>query len=76
MTNPDNPQINHTELLKLYLSQEYDQLSEKFIQVLEHFENKTYFNLDSNAQYFINAFLKNFLYLFTQPDYALSDRYV
>jgi hypothetical protein len=76
MTNPDNPQINHTELLKLYLSQEYDQLSEKFIQVLEHFENKTYFNLDSNAQYFINAFLKNFLYLFTQPDYVLSDRYV
>jgi predicted O-linked N-acetylglucosamine transferase (SPINDLY family) len=76
MTNPDNPQINHTELLKLYLSQEYDQLSEKFIQVLEHFENKTYFNLDSNAQYFLNAFLKNFLYLFTQPDYALSDRYV
>ena len=73
MITIDNPQINPRELLDLYFRQEFDKLSEKFIHVLEHFENNTYFNLSSNAQYFINVFLKNFFYFFTQPDYILTD---
>jgi predicted O-linked N-acetylglucosamine transferase (SPINDLY family) len=72
----DNPQINPRVLLELYLNQDYDQLSETFLQVWEHFQNKTYYALDLNLQYFINVFVKNFLYLFTQPDYVLSDRHV
>jgi len=76
MTNTNNLQINQTELLNLYLSQKYDKLSANFIQILEHFESTTYFSLDSKGQYFINAFLKNFLYLFTQADYTLSEYYV
>jgi len=72
----NNPQINPRELLELYLNQEYDQLSEIFLQVLEHFQNKTYVALDFNLRYFINVFVKNFLYLFTQPEYILSDRHV
>lgn len=75
MVEPQNPQINPKELLNLFINEEYDQLSEKFISVLEHFERVTYFELASNAQYFINVFVENFLYLFTQPEYVLSDRY-
>lgn len=73
MTNIGNPQISPRELFDLYFRQEFDNLSENLIQVLEHFENNTYFNLESDAQYFIDVFVKNFLYLFTQPDYILSD---
>jgi len=72
----DNPQINPRVILQLYLNQEYDQLSELFLQVWEHFQNKTYYAMDLNLQYFINVFVKNFLYIFTQPDYILSDRHV
>ncbi|MDF0553390.1 hypothetical protein [Kamptonema sp. UHCC 0994] len=72
----NNPQINPRELLELYRNQEYDQLSEIFLQVLEHFQNKTYYSLDISLRYFINVFVKNFLYLFTQPEYILSDRHV
>lgn len=74
--DPNNPQINPHELMQLYLSQQYEQLSDRFIQVLEHFETKTYFSLAPAAQYFINAFVQTFLYLFVQPDYILSDRHV
>jgi predicted O-linked N-acetylglucosamine transferase (SPINDLY family) len=64
------------ELLTLYLHQEYEQLSEKIIKILKHFENTTYIELSPENQYNINFFLKNFLYLFTQPDYVLSDGYL
>ncbi len=74
--DPNNPQINPRDLFQLYLNQDYDQLSERFLRVLEHFENKTYFSLSPVAQYFINAFVKHFLHLFVQPDYILSDRHV
>ncbi|MGK7876101.1 MAG: hypothetical protein AB4426_23225 [Xenococcaceae cyanobacterium] len=76
MKNTNQPQINPKELFDIYFRQEYDKLSEKFIQVLEHFESNTYFTMTYETQYFINVFLKNFLYLFTQPDYILSDRYL
>ena len=69
-------QINPRELLDLYLKKEYNQLSEKFISVLSHFENTTYLKRTNNLQHFINIFVKTFLYLFTQPDYLLPDRYV
>lgn len=72
----NNPQINPRDLLELYRHQEYDQLSEIFLRVLEHFNNKTYYSLDISLRYFINVFVKNFLYLFTQPEYILSDRHV
>ncbi len=75
MTTIDHPQISPRELFDLYLHQQFDKLSEKFIQVLEHFEINTYVYLASDAQYFINIFVKNFLYFFTQPDYILSDSY-
>lgn len=75
MTNIDNPQINPRELLELYLSQKFEQLSEKFIEVLEHFEKQTYLELEPDIQYFVDVFIKNFLYFFTQPEYILNDKH-
>lgn len=76
MQNMGDLQFNPQELLQQYLSQKYDQLSEKLISILEHFEHLTYIELKVESQYFVNAFVKNFLYLFTQPDYLLSDVFV
>ncbi|MEE3715758.1 hypothetical protein V2H45_03240 [Tumidithrix elongata RA019] len=69
-------QINPRRWLNLYLIQDYDALSEQFISILTHFEGITYTTLDTESLYFINAFLKNFLYLFTQPDFVIGDRFV
>jgi hypothetical protein len=69
-------QFNPKQLLSLYLNQEYDQLSEALLAILAHFHKVTYFKLSIQAQYFLNVFVKNFLYIFTQPDYLISDRYV
>jgi hypothetical protein len=76
MSDISQVQFNPKELLNLYLNQEYEQLSETLITILTHFQKVTYFRLDQQSQYFINVFIKNFLYLFTQPDYLISDRYV
>ncbi|TYQ31005.1 hypothetical protein [Pseudanabaena sp. UWO310] len=73
--NSANLSFNSLEILKDYLNQDYDLISEKLIYILEHFERTTYLELAPDAQHFINAFVKNFLYIFTQPDYCLSDRY-
>ncbi|MEC4986282.1 MAG: hypothetical protein SAJ37_05740 [Oscillatoria sp. PMC 1068.18] len=75
MTNTQKLEINSRELLNLYLQKDYNLLSEKLIAILTHFENITYFELGADAQYFINIFVKNFLYLFTQPDYFLNEKH-
>jgi hypothetical protein len=76
MQNVGDLQFNPQELFQDYLAQKYDQLSQKLIGILEHFEKSTYIELKVESQYFLNAFVKNFLYLFTQPDYLLSDFFV
>jgi len=74
--SPDDLSFNSPDLLQNLLSKNYDLVSEQFIKVLEHFEQNTYLELTDDSRYFVNAFVKNFLYIFTQPDYLISDRYV
>ncbi len=68
--------FNPQELIQNYASQNYDVLSEQLIHILEHFEQVNYSEISDELRYFVNAFVKNFLYIFTQPDYVLNDRYV
>jgi hypothetical protein len=67
-------QFNPRELLQDYADNNYDLLSERLLQILSHFDRVTYTELTDESQYFINAFVKSFLYIFTQPDYILNDR--
>lgn len=68
------PTFNPRTYLQLYLAGNYDQLSIAFIEILSHFETTLYTEITPELQYFIDVFIKNFLYLFTQPDYLLGDR--
>lgn len=67
------PPLYPNALLDLYRRQEYDRLSAQFLEIFEYFRTETYLELNNSAQYFINILVKNFLYLFTQPDYQLND---
>lgn len=71
--NPQLPQFNPQQLITIYSKQKYDELSEIFLEIICHFAENTYFAISPEYQYFIDAFVKNFLYFFTQPDYIISD---
>jgi len=45
LQNSNDPHFNSLEILQDYLSKNYDVLSEKLIQILEHFELVTYTKL-------------------------------
>ena len=68
------PTFNPKTYLQLYLNGEYEELSVAFIEMLTHFETVLYTEITPELQYFIDVFIKNFLYLFSQPDYVLGDR--
>jgi hypothetical protein len=61
------------DLLGLYLQGKYHELSEAFLTVLKKVQNTTYLTLDAQRLAEINAFVKQFLGLFTQPDCIFSD---
>lgn len=69
------PSFNPRQYLNLYLTGEYDLLSTQFIDLLSHFEKVRYLEATPDFQYFIDVFIKNFLYLFSQPDYIIGDRH-
>jgi Glycosyl transferase family 41 len=68
-------QFNPIELIQIYTDRDYNLLSAKLLGTLQHFDRITYLELSDDLRYFVNAFVKNFLYIFTQPDYVLSDRH-
>ncbi|WP_448534692.1 O-linked N-acetylglucosamine transferase family protein [Parathermosynechococcus lividus] len=68
--------LQPNRLLDLYRQQQWDALSEEFLQLLDFFRQTTYLSLDPQQQYAIDAFVKHFLYLFSQEDYIIGDRYV
>lgn len=70
------PSFNPRELTELYLNKRYDDLSDRFLAILGHFNSAQYLTLSRSARYFINSFVENFLHLFTQPDYVLGERHV
>jgi hypothetical protein len=76
MNNDLSIHLQPREWLEDYQLRRYDQLSEKILRVLDHFEAVTYLELSVEGRYFLNVFVATFLFLFLQPDYVLGDRYV
>ena len=66
------PAFSPQVLMGLYLQRRHDELSENLLAVLRHFRDATYHTLDRQGQYFVDEFVKHFLTLFTQDDYAPS----
>ena len=67
---PPDIQFNPRQLLELYLKGEHEAVADNFLAILKHFRDVTYYRLDNQASYFVNAFVKNFLYIFTQQDFV------
>jgi Glycosyl transferase family 41 len=73
--NSGDIQFNPIELIQIYTNRDYDRLSAKLLTTLQSFDRITYLVLSDDLRHFINVFVKNFVYIFTQPDYVLSDQH-
>jgi hypothetical protein len=69
------PGFKPREMMGLYAARRFDELSEKFLGVLAHYEQSDQTALSPGEQHFLNAFTKHFLYLFTQADFEISERH-
>jgi hypothetical protein len=72
----DIHEIDYRELHALYAAGDYDGLSDRWLALWRHFHEQTYVALPDRTLAAVNAFVKHFLHLFTQPDYRISDRHV
>jgi predicted O-linked N-acetylglucosamine transferase (SPINDLY family) len=70
------PTLNTRELLDLYHGDQHEELSERFLAILRYFQAVTVVDMNAESQFFIDTFVKTFLFLFTQPDYVLADRHL
>ena len=64
------PAFSPQNLVGLYLNGRHDDLSEALLIILRHFRDTTYTRLEAQGAHFLNAFIKQFLALFTQADYT------
>jgi len=69
VTAPQEIAFNPRDLMQAYLSGEHEKLADDLLAVLQHFRGTTYYRLDERAGYFVNAFVKHFLNLFSQEDF-------
>lgn len=67
--------VDPEQLMKLYLTKNYDSLSAYFLSVLSHFQNKSYMVESPALLTFVNAYVENLLYFFTKADYTISKNF-
>jgi hypothetical protein len=72
---PAKPSFNPAAMMDLYRTQKFEELATQFITVLDFMKRNTLFAVDPPAQYFVNSFMKIFLFLFTQPDFRVPEKY-
>jgi hypothetical protein len=72
---PPKPSFNPAVMMDFYRNGKFEQLAEEFIKVLDFMKRNTLFAVDPPAQYFVNSFMKIFLFLFTQPDFRVPEKY-
>lgn len=64
--------INEKELANLYSGNQYDQMCDKFLKILNHFRDNTLINIPDDMGHFINVFVENFMFYLTKEDFSLK----
>jgi hypothetical protein len=80
MTIQQQPQILPTftpaTAMRMYLDRQVDALCEYFLAVLGYYNQSTTLNISPPDLKFLNEFVKTFLYLFSQEDFIVPDKYL
>ncbi len=77
VAEPTNPLLAFSveALHRAYQKQDFDQMSEQFLAVIDHCRNITYYILDAPTKQALNTFVKQLLYFLSQEDFLLTDAY-
>lgn len=66
----DAKQLHHA-----YMQGDHRRVCQDVLLVLEHLRSVTYYSIDRPTTHALNAFVKNLLFIFTQPDFTIPDDY-
>ncbi len=69
------PSFNPQGMMDLYRTGKHEELSNQCIQILDFFKRHTLFVMDPASQYFVNSFMKLFLFVFSQPDFRIPENH-
>ena len=64
--------FNPDQLFGLYREHRYEALADELLRLLTAFAGQVFTTLDANTSHFVNVLCKQFLYLFTQPDFVVD----
>ena len=51
----------------------HEELGIVLLYLLQKFRGSTYYDIDAGTTHFVNVFIKNFLFYFTQEDFAVTE---
>jgi hypothetical protein len=64
--------IDQEELQKLYLEQDYEELTKYFLSILDYFHKNIFQSVNNELKAFINIFIENFMFYWTKADFEIS----
>ena len=70
------PQFVAASALRMYLDRQFDELCNCFLAVLDYYNQNTLFNVTPADLKYLNDFVQTFLFLFSQDDFAVPDKYI
>lgn len=73
---PEGLQLNLDEVLTLMVQKRHDEVSDRFMKVLEHFNAQVLLSMTPQQQYVVDQFIKVLLYVLSEPTFVISERYV
>jgi hypothetical protein len=78
-TQPPAPSIDLSfrfeDWMRQFTNHEYDALSNRFLEILGHFNAFQITQLNPQDQYYIDVFVKSFLAIFSEQDFVVSDQH-
>lgn len=73
--NFDLPKFNPDAILKLFLAQKYGAIATQYLAIFNQLEQKLYTKLPQPIKVYLERFLGNFFYVFSQAEFVLPKAY-
>ncbi|AFY39462.1 hypothetical protein Lepto7376_3234 [[Leptolyngbya] sp. PCC 7376] len=75
LQKPNIPDFNPSEILQLFLVKDIEAIATQYLNILSYFEQRVYTQLPTALKVYLEQFLNNFFYLFTQREFVLPEQY-
>jgi hypothetical protein len=69
------PDFDPKVILQLFLEQKYGAIADEFLRILSYFDQQIYTKYPTVLKIYIDQFLSQFFYIFTQSEFELPENY-